>query len=25
VNSHRARRPAGVVLEGARRPWSHRV
>jgi hypothetical protein len=25
VNSHRARRPAGRVLEGARRPWSHRV
>jgi hypothetical protein len=25
VNSHRARRPAGGVLEGARRPWSHRV
>ena len=25
VNSLRARRPVGGVLEGARRPWSHRV
>ena len=25
VNSLRARRPVGGVLDGARRPWSHRV